>query len=123
MTAAATVPTEADARSVEECLASLYAELAPPQQRLLAALLAAGLDALGRDDDTSGFSAELETGVQARMMELDRRWRRADRLGSLGEQHAEQEERGSMLQPVLAFFRRTAPAPAPRPRPAGQSPA
>ena len=117
-------PGEQDVQAVEQRLAALYGDLAPAQQTVLATIVAGGLDQLSRaDDDTSGYHLNREAHYAAQKLELERAWRQADRLGALGEPSTpEREGRGSVLQPLVEFFRRQ-PAAVPRAGPAGGAPA
>ena len=91
---------------------------------VLATIVAAGLDRLSRaDDDTSGYSLYMPAPYETLKLELEHVWRQADRLGALGEPPTpERQGRGSVLQPVVEFFRRR-PAVVSRPEPAGGAPA
>ena len=119
-----TRPSEADIAAVEGQLAALYARLPGGQRAVLETILAAGLDRLDvSDDDTGGYMHDIEGLVQARKLEMQRAWAEADRRGALGPLPESEGSPGrSVLEPVLAFFRRATAAPAGQ-RAAGQSPA
>ena len=119
-----TIPGEADIAAVEGQLAALYARLPGGQRAVLETILAAGLDRLDvADDDTGGYMHDVESLFQARKLEMQRTWAEADRRGALGPlPDAEGGPGRSVLEPVLAFFRRAAAAPA-QTRAAGQAPA
>ncbi len=120
----ASIPSEQDIAVVEGRLAALYAELPGGQRAVLETVVAAGLQQLSAaEDDTSGYSMEVELLYEARRQELQRAWDEADRQGALGPvPQAEGTSQPSLLAPVLALFRRTATARS-ETQPAGGAPA
>ena len=124
MTHEAGIPSEQDVAAVEGRLAALYAELPSGQRAVLETVVAAGLHTLAAaEDDTSGYSMDVELLYEARRQELQRAWDEADRRGALGPvPQAEGTSQPSLLTPVLAFFRRTAAA-RPQAQPTGGAPA
>jgi hypothetical protein len=119
-----TIPSEADIAAVEGQLAALHARLSDEQRAVLETIVAAGLDRLdAAEDDTGGYLHDIQGLFEARQVEIRRAWAEADRRGALGPLPEGQGGTGrSVLEPVLAFFRRATAAPA-RPQAAGQSPA
>ncbi len=124
MTHEAGIPSEQDVAAVEGRLAALYAELPSGQRAVLETVVAAGLQTLAAaEDDTSGYSMEVELLFAAQRQELQRAWDEADRRGALGPvPQTEGTPQPSLLTPVLAFFRRTATARS-ETQPAGGAPA
>ncbi len=123
MTHEAGIPSEQDVAAVEGRLAALYAELPMGQRTVLETVLAAGLHTLAAEDDTSGYSMEVELLFAAQRQELQRAWDEADRRGALGPvPQTEGTPQPSLLAPVLALFRRTATARS-EAQPAGGAPA
>ena len=117
-----TIPSEADIAAVEGQLAALYARLPGEQRAVLETILAAGLDRLDvSDDDTGGYIFDADTHFEARKLELRQAWAEADRRGALGEPPSGGAQGRSVLEPMLAFFRRASATPV-QPRTAGQSP-
>jgi hypothetical protein len=118
------MPSEADIAVVEGQLAALHARLSGEQRAVLETIVAAGLDRLDvADDDTGGYLHDIEGLFEARQVEIRRAWAEADRRGALGPlPESEGGSRPSVLEPVLAFFRRATATPA-RPRAAGEAPA
>jgi len=116
-------PSEQDVQAVEARLAAVYADLPAAQQVVLGTVIAAGVEMLA-GADTRGYSLDMESLYQARLLELEQTWRRADAQGhhdrtrELAE--ATTSERRSVFQPLLAVFRR---APAGQPQPSGGAPA
>ena len=118
------IPSEQDVAAVEGRLAALYAELPSGQRAVLETVVAAGLQQLSAaEDDTSGYSMDVDLLYEARRQELQRAWDAADRRGALGPvPQTEGTSQTSLLAPVLAFFRRTAAA-RPETQQAGGAPA
>ena len=118
------IPSEQDVAAVEGRLAALYAELPRSQRAVLETVVAAGLHTLAAaEDDTSGYSMDVELLYEARRQELQRAWAETDRRGALGPvPQSEGTPQPLLLTPVLAFFRRTAAA-RPGTQPAGGAPA
>ena len=112
MTHEAGIPSEQDVAAVEGRLAALYAELPSGQRAVLETVVAAGLQQLSAaEDDTSGYSMDVELLYEARRQELQRAWAETDRRGALGPvPQSEGTSQPSLLAPALAFFRRTATA-------------
>ena len=119
-----TIPSEADVAAVEGQLAALYARLPGEQRAVLETIVVAGLDRLrASEDDTAGYVFDVEALFESRKLELRQAWVEADRRGALGPVPEGEGGSGrSLLEPVLAFFRRATAAPA-HPRAAGESPA
>ena len=115
-------PSEQDVEAVEARLAAVYAALPPAQQAVLGTVIAAGVETLA-GADTRGYS-DVESLYQARLLELEQVWRRADAQGHHDRTRALAEpttrERRSLFQPLQALFRR---APAGQPQPSGGAPA
>ncbi len=119
----ASIPSEQDVATVEGQLAALYAALPMGQRAVLETVVAAGLHTLAAEDDTSGYSMDVELLFAAQRQELQRAWDEADRRGALGPVlQPEGASQLSLLAPVLAFFRRTAAART-EAQPAGGAPA
>src|SRR3712207_3868231 len=73
------MPSEQDLQAVEARLAAVYAELPPAQRAVLGAVIAAGVETLA-SADTRGYY-DIESLYQARLLELEQAWRRADARG------------------------------------------
>jgi len=115
-------PSEQDLQTVEARLAAIYAELPPPQQTVLATVIAAGVETLA-GAETRGYF-DMESLYQARLQELEQVWRRADAQGHHDRTHelaeATPRESRAVFAPLQAFFRRRATG---QPQPSGGAPA
>jgi hypothetical protein len=116
-------PSEQDIAAVEARLAAVYATLPPAQQTVVATVIAAGVETLA-GAETRGYY-DVEALYQARLLELEQVWQRADAQGHHDRTQelatATTPESRTVLGPLRAVFRRLAAAD--QPRPAGGAPA